>query len=50
MDPALIIIHLGRRVELERLVLHIELKPGDRLLNVLKKKVGGRRVLCSVWK
>jgi hypothetical protein len=40
VDPARVVAHLGRRVELERLVLHVEPQPRECLLVALEE--GGR--------
>ena len=40
IDPSRVIAHLGRRVELERLILDVEAQPGERLLVALEE--GGR--------
>ena len=40
VDPPRIVSHLGRRVELERLILHVEPQAGERLLIALEE--GGR--------
>ena len=40
IDPPRVLAHLGRRIELERLILDIEAQPGKRLLVALEE--GGR--------
>ena len=38
VDPPRIVAHLGRRVELERLVLNVEAQAGERLLVTLEER------------
>ena len=40
VDPPRVVAHLGGRVELERLILHVEPQPGERLLIALEEGGG----------